>query len=399
MADTIIHGINITEPVNGVRPILTSSTRIIGLVATATAGAGAATAALNAAFPIGQRVLVTDVRNAIANAGDGGTLAAALGAIADQGSPIVVVVRVAVGIAGEGQTVAQATEANVIAGIDLFRAAESQLGVRPRILGAPGLDTQAVVAALVVAAKKLRGFVYAACRPAAAAGAIAATQADAITYADQFGDRELMLLWPDFTGFDGHAVAAALGLRAMTDETIGWHKSISNITVAGVTGISKDVSFDLRDSTTDAGLLNAKKITTLVRMNGYRFWGNMTLSSEPAFLFEVATRTAQALMDDLADIEAPFIDQPMTANLVRDMVESGNALLRRYSNPSEGRIIGGKCWYDASANPADALSAGTLTLDVDYTAVAPMQQLNLRLRITSQYYDGLGDQLATTTTG
>lgn len=397
MPDTIVHGINITEPVDGVSPILTSSTRIIGLIATASAEAGDPTNALNAAFPIGQRVLVTDVRTAIAKAGTGGTLASALGAIGDQGSPIIVVVRVAEGVEDGETTAAEATEANVIAGIDLFRAAESQIGVRPRILGAPGLDSQAVVTKLVEIAKKLRGFAYAACRPAAAAGAIAATQADAITYAEAFGDRELMLLWPDFTSFDGHAVAAALGLRAMIDETIGWHKSISNVAVAGVTGISKDVSFDLRDSTTDAGLLNAAQVTTLVRMNGYRFWGNMTMSSAPAFGFETATRTAQALMDDLAEIEAPFIDQPMTANLVRDMVESGNALLRRYT--TEGRIIGGKCWYDASANPADALSAGTLTLDVDYTAVAPMQALNLRLRITSAYYEGLGDQLATTTTG
>lgn len=391
MPDTFLHGISITEPTDGVRPILPSSLAVIGLIATATAAVGQATTDLNAAFPIGARTLVTDVRSAVDRAGTGGTLAKALSAIADQGSPIVVVVRV------DESADAAATETNVIAGIQLFLAAEGQLGVRPRILGAPGLDTLDVVEALVIVAKRLRGFVYAACRPAAADGAIAATLADAITYVEAFGDRELMPIWPETTGWNGHAVAIALGLRAALDERVGWHKTISNVAIAGVTGVSKDVSFDIRDPSTDAGLLNAAHITTIVRMNGYRFWGNHTTSDEPLFTFESATRTAQAIQDDLAAIEAPYIDQPMTVGLVRNLEEEGNAYLRR--KVTAGELIGGRCWFDKSANPGNALAAGRLTLDLDYTAVAPAEGIINRLRITSAYYDTLGDQLSDTITG
>ncbi len=58
-----------------------------------------------------------------------------------------------------------------------------------------------------------------------------------------------MLIWPDFTGWDtvlnaeatAYATARALGLRAKIDEQTGWHKSLSNVGVNGVTGISADV--------------------------------------------------------------------------------------------------------------------------------------------------------------
>ena len=66
------------------------------------------------------------------------------------------------------------------------------------------------------------------------------------------------------------ASAVALGLRAKLDKDIGWHKVLSNVAVNGVTGISKDVFWDLQDPATDAGYLNEKDITTLVNRTGFR---------------------------------------------------------------------------------------------------------------------------------
>jgi len=156
--------------------------------------------------------------------------------------------------------------------------------VCPRILGAPGLDTQPVSAALAVIAKKLRAMAYVSC-------AASASVSEAIAYREQFSQRELMLIYPDFVAFNtadattsmAFATARALGLRAMIDEQQGWHKSISNVAVAGVTGISRDVHWDLQDPATDAGLLNAADITTLINSNGYKFWGSRTCSDDPLF--------------------------------------------------------------------------------------------------------------------
>lgn len=392
---TFFHGILVNEPVDGVRPILEKSSAVIGLVATATAPAGAASDALNTAFPLNQPVLVTDPRRAAGMAGTGGTLASALGAIADQGSPLVVVVRVATDAdpADQADLVIGDTAGGQYTGLQALLAAEARLGVRPRIIGVPGLDTLAVTTAAIVVAKKLRGMVYATARTGTA---LAATITDATDYRESFAARELMLIWPDLTGWDGQAVATALGVRAAIDEREGWHRSLSNIAFDGAIGVSKDVHFDIRDASTDAGVLNAGQVTTIVRVNGFRFWGNRTTSDEPFFAFEVATRTAQAIQDAIAEAEAVFIDRPMTVSLVRDIVETANATLRRWR--TEGRLIGGQCWYDPALNPAESLAAGKLTIDYDYTPVAPMEGLTINQRITARYYSGFGDALNGTTT-
>lgn len=381
-----LHGINVSEPLAGTRPILERSTAVIGLVATAAATAGAATVALDAAFPLNRPALVTDVRTAIGVAGDTGTLRPALEAIADQGSPIVIVVRVAVGAD------AAATNANVLGGMvngkytgmQALLAAEAQLGVRPRILGAPGLDTEVVTNKLITIAKLLRGFAYASCDGVTTVGA-------AVVYAQSFNARELMLIWPDATGWKGKAIATALGRRAMIDEETGWHKSLSNVPIAGVTGLTADVHFDIRDMSTDAGLLNEGQVTTIVRMNGYRFWGNRTTSDEPQFAFETAVRTSQAIQDAIAETLAAFVDKPMTDGLIRDIEETVNAKLAQWV--SEGRLIGGRCRFDGAANPAAQLAAGKLVIDYDYTPVAPLEGLQLNQRITDKYYAGFGDLL------
>lgn len=376
-----MHGIKVNELLTGTRPIRGLSSAIIGLVAIA-ADADAE------AFPLDTPVLVTNVRAAIGDAGVAGTLAPALEAIASQTSPIVVVVRVA-----EGEDQAE-TDTNIVGttaggaytGIQALLAAEAQLGVRPRILGCPGFDSQPVVNALVAAAQKLRGFVYASCRGDDGID-LADSVAEALTYRDEFSSRQLMLVYPDFTGFAGHAVAVALGTRARIDEETGWHKTLSNVGVNGVTGLSKDVFFDLVDATTDAGLLNEGDVTTLVRMDGYRFWGNRTCSDDQLFAFESAVRTGLALQDDIARGLAWAVDKPITKGLVRDIEETINGYFR--SHVAEGRLIGGRAWFDPALNSAVDLAAGKIAIDYDYTPCAPAEQITLNQRITDRYYANL----------
>lgn len=374
------HGVRVVEINEGSRPVRTVATAVIGMVCTAE-DADAAT------FPLNKPVLLTDVLTASGKAGEKGTLARSLDAIADQSSPVTVVVRVA-----EGADAA-ATSSNVIGGVNAngqytglkaLLAAEAQLGVRPRILGVPGLDSLPVATELVAIAQKLRGFAYANawnCQ----------TVSEAIAYRENFGARELMTIWPDFINFDtalnadatASAVARALGLRAKIDQQIGWHKTISNIAVNGVTGLSKDVYWDLQSPDTDAGLLNAADVTTLIRRDGFRFWGSRTCSDDPLFAFENYTRTAQVLADTMAENHFWAVDKPMHPSLVRDIVEGINAAFRDLVR--QGYLIGGECWYDEAANDKDTLKSGKLFLDYDYTPVPPLENLGLRQRITDRY--------------
>jgi len=385
-----MHGIKTNLLTTGTRALAPVATAIIGMVATASAAAGPAAEALDAAFPLNKPVLVADIRAAIGQAGTGGTLKPALEAIADQASPVLVIVRVEEGESDEeteAKIIGTVGDDGIATGMQALLDAEAQVGFRPRILGVPGLDTQDVTAALAIIARKLRGFAYAAIPEEVIA--------DAVTYRADFSARELMLLWPNFSSdFDGDAVARALGLRARIDEEQGWHKTLSNVAVDGVTGISKSVYFDLQDDTTPAGVLNAAQITTIVRSTGFRFWGNRTTAdpeSEPQWAFESAVRTSQVLQDTIAEGLAWALDKPMTVSLIRDILETINAEFRRLK--AEGRIIDGRAWFDPALNQESDLAAGKLVIDYDFTPAAPAENIVLNQRITDKYYAGFADQL------
>ncbi|WP_164151161.1 phage tail sheath protein [Stenotrophomonas maltophilia] len=382
------HGVRVVEVNTGVRAIRTVATAVIGLVATG----DAADVAL---FPLNKPVLITDIDGAITKAGATGTLKASLEAIADQTKPVLVVVRVKEEDNDGEQSIAVigAKTNGEYSGLQALLAAEAQVGVKPRIIGAPGLDTQVVAAELAVVAQRLRAMAY-------ISAGTAKTVTEATAYREEFGARELMIIWPDFTALDSttgligmaYAVARALGLRALIDKEQGWHKNISNVAVNGVTGISRDVFFDLQDPASDAGVLNAGDVTTLIQMNGYRFWGSRTCSDDVLFAFETATRTAQILKDTIADAMAIYVDKPMHASLIKDIIESINAKFRELKG--SGYIIDAKAWYDPDANTQTTLSSGALTIDYDFTPVPPLENLQLRQRITDKYLASFASAIA-----
>lgn len=384
------HGVEIVEINDGTRVISTVSTAIIGMVCTAS-DADAAT------FPLNEPVLITSVQSAIAKAGKKGTLADSLQAIADQAKPVIVVVRVAEGTGDDEEAALAQTISNIIGttdengkytGLKALLTAEAVTGVKPRILGVPGLDSLEVATALAPVCQKLRAFGYVSawgCK----------TISDAIKYRENFGQRELMVIWPDFIAWDttanasttAWATARALGLRAQIDQETGWHKTLSNVAVNGVTGISASVYWDLQEPGTDADLLNEAGVTTLIRNDGFKFWGNRTCSDDPLFLFENYTRTAQVIADTMAAGHAWAMDKPITATLIRDIVSGINAKFREMK--TAGYIVDATCWFDESANDEETLKAGKLVIDYDYTPVPPLENLTLRQRITDKYLANL----------
>ncbi|MEN5365605.1 phage tail sheath protein [Stenotrophomonas sp. TWI273] len=382
------HGVRVIEVNTGVRPIRTVATAVIGLVATG----DAADATL---FPLNKPVLITDIDGAITKAGATGTLKASLEAIADQTKPVMVVVRVKEEDNDGEQSIAVIGNktGGEYSGLQALLAAEAKVGVKPRIIGAPGLDTQVVAAELAVVAKRLRAMAY-------ISAGTAKTVTEATAYREEFGARELMIIWPDFTALDSttgqiglaYAVARAMGLRALIDKEQGWHKNLSNVAVNGVTGISRDVYFDLQDPASDAGVLNAGDVTTLIQMNGYRFWGSRTCSDDVLFAFETATRTAQILADTIADAMAVYVDKPMHASLIKDIIESINAKFRELKG--SGYLIDAKAWYDPDVNTQTTLASGGLVIDYDFTPVPPLENLQLRQRITDKYLAGFASAIA-----
>lgn len=377
--DSHHHGVRVYELSEGTRPIRTVSTAVIGLVATAED-------ADPLLFPLDTAVLLTNVQGSIEKAGTKGTLARSLQAIADQTNAVIVVVRVEQKTDEAEQTTAViGGQVNgKYTGMKALLTAEQNLKVKPRILGAPGLDSAPVAVAFGGIAEKLRAFVY-----VSAYGC--ETKEEAAAYRDSIGSRETMIIWPDFLGWDTvssstttfEATARALGLRAKIDNDTGWHKTLSNVPVNGVTGISKDVYWQLQSMETDAGYLNTNEITTLIQRDGFRFWGSRTCSADPLFQFENYTRTAQIIADTMAEGHMWAVDKPLHPSLARDIVEGINAKFRDLK--TAGYIIDASCWFDPNSNSKEQLKNGQLILDYDYTPVPPLEDLTLRQRITDKY--------------
>ncbi|AUM28586.1 phage tail sheath protein [Acinetobacter pittii] len=378
--DQYHHGIRVLELNDGIRPIRTIATAVQGLVATADD-------ADTDFFPVNTPVLLTNTQAAIAKAGTTGTLRTALQAMANQANSMCVVVRVPSALDEAAQTanvVGTVTAEGKYTGLKALLVAKSKLGVQPRILGAPGLDTQPVATELVVVAKKLRAMAYAyawGCK----------TKEEAVAYREAFAARELMIIWPNFVAFNTTtaqtetvpAVAVAMGLRAKIDNEIGWHKTLSNVAVSGVTGIDADVTWDLQDPATDAGYLNSNEVTTLIQHEGFRFWGSRTCSDDPLFLFENYTRTAQVLADTMAEAHMWTVALPLHGSLATDIIEGLKAKIRELAHNKY--LIGGDAWFDPEANSKDTLKAAKLAIDYDYTPVPPLEDLTFRQRITDRY--------------
>lgn len=379
MPNTSSHAVTVQEVTDGIRPIQTADVSVIGVVVTAND-------ANAASFPINKAVLVTNVLKAKEHAGTQGTLLKVLDAISDHGSPFTVIVRVEED-ADEAQTISNIIggyEDGMHTGMQALLAAKTNLKVTPRILGIPGYDTQAVTAELITIAEKVRGFVY-----ASAYGAKDITEA--ANYRNNFGNRELMIIFPDFEGWNTETnstdtlsgVARALGLRAAIDRDVGWHASLSNNPVAGVTGITKDLSWSLQDTTDDISYLNRNEVTGVINQQGYRFWGCRTCASDPLYAFEVYTRTAQVMAETMAEAHFWAMARPLTVTLGKDILEGINAKIRDMVTAE--KLIGGVAWIDPDLNSEQDLYNGKFTLSYDYTPVPPLEHLNLRQKITSTY--------------
>lgn len=377
--DQFHHGVRVVEINEGTRTIRTVATAVIGMVCTS-ADADAAY------FPLDKPVLIANLPAAIAKAGSNGNLKKSLQTIYDTVNTIVIAVRVA-----DGADAAELTS-NIIGtikpdgsytGLKALERAAPVTTVKPRILCVPDNCTLPVATALAGMAKKLRAFAY--------VPTIAETVEAALAYRENFASRELMLVHADWTAWDVAANASvkldaclkAAALRALIDKEIGWHKTLSNVGVTGVDGMTKSLFWDLQDPDTEVGLLNANEVTALIQSNGFRYWGNRTCSDDPLFCFENYTRTAQVLADTIADALMWAVDKPMTPTLVKDIIEGIKAKGRELV--TGGYLLGFDCWYNEELNDKDTLKAGKLRIDYNYTPVPPLEDLGFQQRITDSY--------------
>jgi phage tail sheath protein FI len=347
---------------------------------------------VNEAFPLNTPTVIAGSRLQAAGLGVGGTLPDAVDSILDQAGAVIVVVRVAVGNDDA------ATTANVIGGVNSgtgayegvysFLGAESALGLSPRILIAPGFTHQrssaanAVVAELVGIAERLRAVII--------ADGPNTTDAAAVTYSDDWGSSRVYLVDPwvlkvDDTGQTVQAPPspAVAGLLAKSDNERGFWWSPSNQPINGIVGTVRAVDFKLGDATSRANLLNAQGVATIIRQDGYRLWGNRTLSSDPKWQFLCVRRTADIINDSILRAHLWAVDRGITKTYVQDVEDGVNDYLRTLV--SLGAIVGGTCWADPDLNTPANIAQGKVYFNFDFGPTYPAEHITFRSMLNNGY--------------
>ncbi len=391
MSDIFLHGIQNVTVDDGSRPITTVRSSTIGII-------GSAPNADPFIFPLNKPVLIAGSRLEAAKLGEAGTLPQAIDSIFDQIGAVLVVVRIE---EGETDTV---TLANVLGGVDsntgtyegvhAFLAAENIVGFVPKILIAPGYThtrtaavgqtpatSNPVVAELNGIAERLKAVII--------ADGPNTNDVDAIAYSKDFGSKRVFLVDPKvLKTVDGEtsqewASACVAGLIAKSDNERGWWWSPSNQEINGIIGTSRAIDFAMGDASCRANLLNENNVATIIRQNGYRLWGNRTLSSDQKWAFLCVVRTADMIDESLKAAHLWAVDRGITKTYVSDVVEGVNAYLRYLTNI--GAVLGGSCWADPDLNTADQITQGKVYFDFDFTPVYPAEHIIFRSHLVNDY--------------
>ncbi|RUV00071.1 phage tail protein [Mesorhizobium sp. M6A.T.Cr.TU.017.01.1.1] len=248
-----------------------------------------------------------------------------------------------------------------------------------------GATANAVVAELIGIAERLKAVII--------ADGPNSTDAAALTYADDFGSKRVYVVDPYVKVARGANVvnepasSAVAGLIAKIDNDRGFWWSPSNQNINGIVGTARAIDFALGDFNSRANLLNEGNVATIIREDGYRLWGNRTLSSDAKFAFLSVVRTADIINDSILRAHLWAVDRNITKTYIDDVEESVNAYIR--SLVAMGALIGGRCYADPDLNSPASISEGKVWFNIDFTPPYPAEHVIFRSRIVNDFLEDL----------
>lgn len=214
-----------------------------------------------------------------------------------------------------------------------------------------------------------------------------------IDYVEDFGSRRVYVIDPAVKVARGAnivtepASSAVAGLIAKIDNDRGFWWSPSNQNINGIVGTGRAIDFTLGDANSRANLLNEANVATIIREDGFRLWGNRTLSSDQKFAFLSVVRTADIINDSILRAHLWAVDRNITKTYIDDVEESVNAYIR--SLVAMGALIGGRCFADPDLNTPASIAEGKVWFNVDFTPPYPAEHIIFRSRIVNDYLEDL----------
>lgn len=347
------------------------------------------TAGEDEAFPLNVPTIVTSDKM-IAKAGKAGTLKNALKDIYSQAGAVVIVVRV-----DEGKDEAT-KKANVIGtmdpetakttGLKALEAAEGRLGVRPRLVIAPGFSHWSGVGEEVErVAKNLNA------TPIIDSDYYAGFS-KVVNRARQFAEAlyvhgGIELFDPDAkANVKRHASAIVAGHIVRVDHEEGYWHSPSNRKISGIQGTAIDIPYVSAGPgaiSCRANQLNSQNVCTIVnKKGGWYFWGNRLTSG----VMLPHQRIRYIVGDSIVYAHQDAVDQNITQNYVESVTNRVGGFLRRLKTRSV--ISGGACWADKEINVA-AIGTGQVFFDYDLGFYDIAERVTFRQHVNNKYNEAI----------
>ena len=211
------------------------------------------------------------------------------------------------------------------------------------------------------------------------------TDADAIQLKNDFGSDRIYVVdpWVVVAGVATPASPAVAGIINKVDNERGFWWSPSNNEIAGIEGTARAIDFALGDYTSRANLLNEQRIATIIREQGFRLWGNRTLSAEPLYAFLSVRRTADMINESILRGHLWAVDRCITATYLEEVQESVREYLR--SLKARGAILGGDVWVDPELNTPVNIANGQVFFDFEFTPPYPAERVTFRSHLVNSY--------------
>jgi phage tail sheath protein FI len=337
-------------------------------------------------FPLNTPVLLKGTPTDAVGIGATGTLPGAIDAVFDQVGAYTVIIRVEEGADLPSTLSNLVGDAVAMTGVHALLKSEPMLGIKPRLIAAPGFTSgdgttaNPVVAELIGVLDKL--------------GAVAfvdgpdTTDEDAVAYRALIGSQRVYVVDPKVLVWDATtdayvaqpASARIAGVQARVDTELGFWHSVSNKPINGIGGVTRPVSYGAQSN-----YLNERHVNTIINTgSGFITWGNRGATEDDLWVFLSVRRTADFINEAITTAYMEFVDKPFSAANVKLMIESGNAAMRTFV--ANGAIIGGYVWLDQNLNDPTQLAGGSITLSFDIEPPAPMEDIRFIAHRNIQYY-------------
>lgn len=376
MAD-YLHGVEQYFLENMDRPIEVLAASVIGLVATADDADATE-------FPLNKPALVNSDKQ-ISKAGTTGTLKNALEDIYRQTGALVVVVRVAED-ADDGVEIGNVigqldNDTNTYGGLKALLFAESQLGVRPRLVISPEFSHKVGVGAeMESVAKKLNAIAII----DGSENGFSEVVNEVKNY-DQafFINGGIKLINASGEEITRKASATIAGHIVRVDNEEGYWHSPSSRKIYGIVGTSEPIDHAIGSLTSKANLYNAQNVAVIVNQKGGWFLYGNRLANGTMLPHQ---RIRYIVGDSILYAHQEMVDRNVTKGYVDGVKGKVNGLLRRLK--SRDVISGGECWLDKELNIA-AIGTSQVYWDYDLGFYDVAERLTFRQHVTDRYNEAI----------